>query len=121
MAGQRMRRFFKKPFTSFPPRNWRYVLHRLTCSQQSCGVLLAIDFSLEVSTAYALTMTTKQSPTSVLSPTAPSFRSGILNRRDAMLGAVAALAGVPGAQAALGDRVIVVDGWVIKQTDLRAL
>lgn len=51
------------------------------------------------------------------------FKSSIavdgVNRRDAIVGAATALFSVASARAMGLDRVIIVDGWVVKQSELR--
>ena len=51
------------------------------------------------------------------------FKSSIavngVNRRDAIVGAATALFGVTSARAMSLNRVIIVDGWVVKQSELR--
>ena len=51
------------------------------------------------------------------------FKSSIavngVNRRDAIVGAATALFSVTSARAMSLDRVIIVDGWVVKQSELR--
>ena len=42
-----------------------------------------------------------------------------VNRRDAIVGAATALFSLTSARAMSLDRVIIVDGWVVKQSELR--
>jgi len=51
-------------------------------------------------------------------PPSPDGRRGV-SRRDAIIGAVAPLVGVTPAGAAGLDRLVIVDGWVVKQSELR--
>lgn len=49
----------------------------------------------------------------------PSRPPQALSRRAAIIGAAIAFVGIKGAPAEASDRVIVVDGWVVKQYELR--
>lgn len=44
---------------------------------------------------------------------------GDMNRRNALLGAILVIAGLPAAQPTLPDRLVVFDGWVVKQSEVR--
>lgn len=49
----------------------------------------------------------------------PKQESGTINRRGAIIGAAAALYSVSKANSATLDRLAIVDGWVVKQSEVQ--
>ena len=65
------------------------------------------------------TMTIKPPLSTKQSPTPRSSKYGGFSRRDAMLGAAAAVVvSFTNVRASPSDQLIVVDGWVVKQSEL---